>query len=61
MRLRCNGNPSGSNARMELVIAWEVCQVMSKHILKRILRLNLETIHEAQASKMDAFALYMGI
>ncbi|KAF7814947.1 uncharacterized protein G2W53_028916 [Senna tora] len=27
-------NPYGSNARMGLLIAWEVLQVMSKHILK---------------------------
>ncbi|KAF7835186.1 uncharacterized protein G2W53_010045 [Senna tora] len=48
MRSRCIGNPSGSIARMGLVIAWEQRQVMSKHILKGRQRLNLETIQEAQ-------------
>ncbi|KAF7800561.1 uncharacterized protein G2W53_045012 [Senna tora] len=48
MRSRCIGNPSGSNARMGLVIAWEVCQVVSKHILKGKRRLNLKRILEAQ-------------
>ncbi|KAF7835189.1 uncharacterized protein G2W53_010048 [Senna tora] len=47
MRSRCIGNPSGSNARMGLVIAREVCQYMSKHILKGKQRLNLKRIQEA--------------
>ncbi|KAF7801152.1 uncharacterized protein G2W53_044915 [Senna tora] len=42
------GNPSGSNARMGLVITWEVCQVMSEHILNGKLLLNLNIIQEAQ-------------
>ncbi|KAF7835172.1 uncharacterized protein G2W53_010031 [Senna tora] len=48
MRSRCIGNPSGSNARMGLVITWEVFRVMSKHILKGKRRLNLKRIQEAQ-------------
>ncbi|KAF7835200.1 uncharacterized protein G2W53_010059 [Senna tora] len=48
MPSRCIGNPSGSNARMGLVIAWEVCQVKYKHILNGKLRLNLKRIQEAQ-------------
>ncbi|KAF7800564.1 uncharacterized protein G2W53_045015 [Senna tora] len=48
MRLRCIENPSGSNARMGLEIVWEVCQVMSKHILNGKPRLNLKRIQEAQ-------------
>ncbi|KAF7814948.1 uncharacterized protein G2W53_028917 [Senna tora] len=48
MRSRCIGNPSGSNARMGLVIAWELCQVISKPILKGKLRMNLKRILEAQ-------------
>ncbi|KAF7835034.1 uncharacterized protein G2W53_009893 [Senna tora] len=48
MRLRCIGSPSGSNARMGLMIPWEVCQVMPKHILKGKPRLNLNIIQEAQ-------------
>ncbi|KAF7835033.1 uncharacterized protein G2W53_009892 [Senna tora] len=48
MRSHCIGNPSGSNARMGLVIVWEVFQVMSKHILKGKPRLNLNIILEEQ-------------
>ncbi|KAF7835179.1 uncharacterized protein G2W53_010038 [Senna tora] len=48
MRSRCIGNPSGSKARMGLVIAWDLYQVMSKHILKGKRRLNLKRLHEAQ-------------
>ncbi|KAF7835175.1 uncharacterized protein G2W53_010034 [Senna tora] len=48
MRSRCIGNPSGCNARMGLVIAWEVCQVMSKHILNGKPRLNIKRIQEAE-------------
>ncbi|KAF7835180.1 uncharacterized protein G2W53_010039 [Senna tora] len=48
MRSRCIGNPSGSNARMGLVIAMEVCQDISKHILNGKPRLNLKTMQEAQ-------------
>ncbi|KAF7800562.1 uncharacterized protein G2W53_045013 [Senna tora] len=47
MPSRCIGNPNGSNARIGLVIAWEVCQVKSKHILKGNRRLNLKTVQEA--------------
>ncbi|KAF7814946.1 uncharacterized protein G2W53_028915 [Senna tora] len=39
---------SGSNAGMGLVIVWEVCQVMSKHILNGKPRLNLKRIQKAQ-------------
>ncbi|KAF7814954.1 uncharacterized protein G2W53_028923 [Senna tora] len=42
------GNPKGSNARMGLVMAWKVCQVMSKHILNGKPLLNLKRIQEAQ-------------
>ncbi|KAF7835026.1 uncharacterized protein G2W53_009885 [Senna tora] len=48
MRSRCIGNPSGSNGRMALVMAWEVCEVMSKNILKGKPPLNLNIIQEAQ-------------
>ncbi|KAF7835185.1 uncharacterized protein G2W53_010044 [Senna tora] len=44
---RCIGNLSGAKARMGLVIAREVCQYMSKHILKGKQRLNLRRIQEA--------------
>ncbi|KAF7835201.1 uncharacterized protein G2W53_010060 [Senna tora] len=42
------GNPSGSNGRLGFVIIWEVCQVMSKHILNRKPRLNVKRIQEPQ-------------
>ncbi|KAF7835182.1 uncharacterized protein G2W53_010041 [Senna tora] len=48
MRSRCIGYPSGSNGRMGLVITWELCQFMSKHILMGKRRLNLKRIQEAQ-------------
>ncbi|KAF7835040.1 uncharacterized protein G2W53_009899 [Senna tora] len=48
MRSRRFGNTSGSNAPMGLVIAWEVCQVMSKNILKGKPRFNLKRVQEAQ-------------
>ncbi|KAF7835171.1 uncharacterized protein G2W53_010030 [Senna tora] len=48
MRSHCIGNPSGSNARIGFVIAWEVFQVMSNHILNGKPRLNLKRIQEAQ-------------
>ncbi|KAF7800567.1 uncharacterized protein G2W53_045018 [Senna tora] len=51
MPSHCIGNLSGSNARMGLVIAWEVCQVKSEHILKGKRRLNLKTIQEAHVRK----------
>ncbi|KAF7835173.1 uncharacterized protein G2W53_010032 [Senna tora] len=38
------GSSSGSNARMGLVNAWEVCQVMSKHILRGKWLLNFKRI-----------------
>ncbi|KAF7835027.1 uncharacterized protein G2W53_009886 [Senna tora] len=44
---RCIGSPSRSNGRMGLVIAWEVCQVMSEHISKGKVRLNLKRIQES--------------
>ncbi|KAF7835188.1 uncharacterized protein G2W53_010047 [Senna tora] len=43
---------------MGLMIAWELCRVMPKHILKGRRRLNLKRIQEAQVSQTDAFALY---
>ncbi|KAF7832156.1 uncharacterized protein G2W53_014489 [Senna tora] len=53
---------------MAVVIAWKVCEVMSKHILNRKLRLNLKRIQEvqvkhvvAQGSQTNRFALYLGI
>ncbi|KAF7839124.1 uncharacterized protein G2W53_007606 [Senna tora] len=59
------GNPSGFNAPMALVIAWKVCQVMSKHILKLKSRLNLKRIQEVQVKRVvakvnqtDHFMLY---
>ncbi|KAF7812419.1 uncharacterized protein G2W53_033395 [Senna tora] len=62
------GNPSGFNARIGLVIEWEECEVMSKHILKQNSRLNLKRIQEvqvkrvmAQVSQSDRFTLYLGI
>ncbi|KAF7844381.1 uncharacterized protein G2W53_001286 [Senna tora] len=62
------GNPSGFNTRMELVITWKVCDIMSKHILSRELQLNLKRIQEvqvkdvvAQVSQIDRFELYLGI
>ncbi|KAF7835178.1 uncharacterized protein G2W53_010037 [Senna tora] len=48
MRSCCIGNPSGSNARMGLVITWEVWQVMYRHILNGKLRVNLKLIQDAQ-------------
>ncbi|KAF7835177.1 uncharacterized protein G2W53_010036 [Senna tora] len=48
MRSRCIGNPSASNARRGLLIAWEVSQVMSEHILNGKPRLNLKRIQEAE-------------
>ncbi|KAF7800563.1 uncharacterized protein G2W53_045014 [Senna tora] len=48
MRSHCIGNPSGPNARMGLGNAWELCQVMTKHILNGKPRLNLKRIQEAQ-------------
>ncbi|KAF7835036.1 uncharacterized protein G2W53_009895 [Senna tora] len=48
MRSRCIGNPSGSNAGMGLVIAWQEYQFMSKHIFKGKPRFNLKRVQEAQ-------------
>ncbi|KAF7835196.1 uncharacterized protein G2W53_010055 [Senna tora] len=48
MPSRCIGNRSGSTAGMGLVIAWEVCQVLSKYIFNRTPPLNLKRIQEAQ-------------
>ncbi|KAF7832100.1 uncharacterized protein G2W53_014433 [Senna tora] len=46
----------------------QVCEVMSKHILRQKSQLNLKRIHEvqvkrvvAQESETDRFALYSGI
>ncbi|KAF7835183.1 uncharacterized protein G2W53_010042 [Senna tora] len=58
MRSRCIGNPSGSIARMGLMIAWELFRVMPKHISKGRRRLNVKGIQEAQVSQTDAFAFY---
>ncbi|KAF7814951.1 uncharacterized protein G2W53_028920 [Senna tora] len=63
MPSRFIGNPSGSNARMGLVVAWEVCQVMYKHILNGKQQLNLKRMHKfkrvvAQVSHTNACALY---
>ncbi|KAF7839156.1 uncharacterized protein G2W53_007638 [Senna tora] len=53
---------------MGLVIAWKVCQCMSKHILNQKSRLNLKRIEEVQVKRVVAkvcqtnrFALYLGI
>ncbi|KAF7839115.1 uncharacterized protein G2W53_007597 [Senna tora] len=53
---------------MGLVIAWKVCEVMSKHILNKKSLLNLKRIQEiqvkrvvAQESQTDRFALYLEI
>ncbi|KAF7832157.1 uncharacterized protein G2W53_014490 [Senna tora] len=53
---------------MGVVIEWKMCEVMSKHILNRKSRLNLQRIQQvqvkhfvAQVSKTDRFALYLGI
>ncbi|KAF7835030.1 uncharacterized protein G2W53_009889 [Senna tora] len=48
MRSSCIGNPRGSNARMGLVMAWAVYEVMSKSILKGKPQLNIKRIQEAQ-------------
>ncbi|KAF7835038.1 uncharacterized protein G2W53_009897 [Senna tora] len=58
MRSRCIANPRGSNTRVGIVIAWEVCQVMAEHILKGKARFNLNIIQVAQVRQTDAFALY---
>ncbi|KAF7812466.1 uncharacterized protein G2W53_033442 [Senna tora] len=62
------GNPSGFNARMGLVIAWKVCEVMTKNIMNRKFRLNLKGIQEVQVKRVVAqvsqtvrFAMYLGI
>ncbi|KAF7841506.1 uncharacterized protein G2W53_003804 [Senna tora] len=53
---------------MGLVIAWKVCEVMSKYILNRKSQLNLKRNEEVQVKCVDAqvnqtvrFALYLGI
>ncbi|KAF7832165.1 uncharacterized protein G2W53_014498 [Senna tora] len=53
---------------MGLVIAWKVCEVMSKHILKQKSRWNLKRIQEVQVKRVfeqviqtNRFVLYMGI
>ncbi|KAF7812465.1 uncharacterized protein G2W53_033441 [Senna tora] len=53
---------------MGLVIAWKVCDVMSKHTLSRKSQLNLKRIQEvqvkrvvAQLSQIDRFVLYLEI
>ncbi|KAF7841510.1 uncharacterized protein G2W53_003808 [Senna tora] len=61
------GNPTRFNARMGLVIAWKVCEVILKHILNGKSRLNLKRIeevqvkHVAQVSQTDRFAFNLGI
>ncbi|KAF7839134.1 uncharacterized protein G2W53_007616 [Senna tora] len=49
---------------MGLMIAWKVCQVMSKHILKKQSRLNIKVQVKrvvAQVSETDRYVLYFGI
>ncbi|KAF7808123.1 uncharacterized protein G2W53_040284 [Senna tora] len=48
------GNPSGFNARMGLVIALKVSQVMSKPILNWKSRWNLKTTQEVQFERVVA-------
>ncbi|KAF7835554.1 uncharacterized protein G2W53_010413 [Senna tora] len=53
---------------MGVVIAWEVCEIISEHILNPKSRLNLERIQEVQVKRVfpqviqtNRFELYLGI
>ncbi|KAF7842015.1 uncharacterized protein G2W53_004313 [Senna tora] len=42
------GNPSAFKARMQLVIAWKACEVISEHTLNQKSPLNLKRIEDVQ-------------
>ncbi|KAF7839130.1 uncharacterized protein G2W53_007612 [Senna tora] len=63
--LRLFGNPCAFNAPNGIVIAWDECDVMSKHTLNQS-KLNLKRNQEvqvkrvvAQVSQTDRFALHL--